>query len=97
VTPTPVVAQPAPAPQVVTPPVAPPVTPAVVAAPPVAWPVDLTVTAIFYSAANPRAMINGNLYSVGDNIQGVTVKKIDRDQITFEWNGQTKTSMVEGQ
>jgi hypothetical protein len=84
-------------PPVVSPPVAAPTPapPPPVAKPaPVAWPVDLSVSAIFFSQTNPRAMINGNLYEVGDAIQGIVVKKIEKDKVTVEWEGQSKILMI---
>jgi hypothetical protein len=102
--------KPAPAPVVVAAPVAVPAPP--VAAPPVPapaappivvpdnsgpWPVDLTLTAVFYSKTNPKALINGDLYAVGDEIQGVVVRKIEREQVTVEWNRHSKILMLGGQ
>jgi hypothetical protein len=98
-------AQPAPAPVVVvpaTPVVAPPVvTPAqlpnVANFNPSPWPVDLKLGGIFYSKTNPQALINGNIYGTGDDIQGVVLKKIERDKVTVEWNGRSRVLIMGGQ
>jgi len=104
--------KPAPAPVVVAPPpvvaapVAPPIAPPVAApvAPPVTapaipavWPVELKLNAIFFSRTNPRALISGTIYGVGDDIQGVVVKKIGIDKVTLEWSGHTKELFLESQ
>jgi hypothetical protein len=76
------------------PPVAPP--PAahkaakIMAPPPRAWPADLKLTAIFYSRANPRVLINGNFYVTGDIIDGIIIKEIEKNKVTVEWAGETK-------
>ena len=87
------------APPVVVPPVASPTTPP--AGPPgaardnpIAWPVEMKLSAIFFSKTNPRVLINGNLYGVGDEIQGVVLKKIEKDKVTAEWNGHSKVLML---
>jgi hypothetical protein len=104
--PVPVVAA---APPVVAPPVAPPVAAPVAAVPVTApdglpsasdyhqspWPVDLKLNAIFFSQANPRVLLNGNIYGPGDQIQGVVVKKIEKDKVTLEWNGHSRELMME--
>jgi hypothetical protein len=94
-------ANPAPVPVVVA---APPVAALPVAAPPsvtqdtqVVWPVDLTLSAVFFSKTNPRVLINGNLYGVGDTVQGVLLTKIEKDEVTVEWNGHSKVLMLGGQ
>jgi hypothetical protein len=91
---TPVVAPPVAAPPVVAPPAAPPV---VARDNPIAWPVDMTLSAIFFSKTNPRVLINGNLYGTGDEIQGVVLKKIEKNEVTVEWNGHSKVLMLGGQ
>ena len=80
----PVVAAPAPAP-------APPVSA------PDAWPIDLTVKAIFYSKANPRALVNGKMVETGDKIDGVLVTGILSDRVFVDWKGQSKVIMMGGQ
>jgi hypothetical protein len=83
---------------VVAPPIAPPAAaPSVARDNPVAWPVNMTLSAIFFSKTNPRVLINGNLYGVGDEIQGVVLKKIEKDEVTVEWNGHSKVLMLGGQ
>jgi hypothetical protein len=91
---------PAPAPVLTAPPLAQPIP----AAPPVAvneslavWPTDIKVSAIFFSRTNPRVMISGNIYGVGDDIEGMTVKRIGKDKVVLELNGHTKEYFLEGQ
>ncbi len=98
----PVVIPPVASPPVVAPPVAPPATPP--AEPPtaardtqIAWPVEMKLSAIFFSKTNPRVLINGNLYGTGDEIQGVVLKKIEKNEVTVEWNGHSKVLMMEGE
>jgi hypothetical protein len=69
---------------------APPEIPLVSNYTPTPWPVDLKLNAVFYSKTNPRVLLNGNIYTLGDNIQGVILKKIDVDKITVEWDGRTR-------
>jgi hypothetical protein len=80
------VVTPAPAP-------APPPPPAKPVAP--AWPADLKLKGIFFSKANPRALINGKTVVVGDEINGIRVTKIEEDKVTVEWNGQVKELVIE--
>jgi hypothetical protein len=102
--------KPAPAPVVVSatpvtakPVAAPPVAPTPQAEPPSMtkdnpppWPVELKLNAIFFSKVNPLVLINGNLHGVGDLIQGVAVKKIEKNEVTVEWNGYSKVLMLGG-
>jgi hypothetical protein len=89
----PVVAPPVAAPPVVVPPVAPP---SAARDNPIAWPVEMKLNAIFFSKTNPRVLINGNLYGTGDEIQGVVLKKIEKDEVTVEWNGHSKVLTIYG-
>jgi hypothetical protein len=89
------------------PPAAPAPLPVVVAAPapapappvsvPEAWPIDLTVKAIFYSKANPRALVNGRMVETGDSIDGVLVTGILSNGVFLDWKGQTREIMLGGQ
>jgi hypothetical protein len=97
---------PAPAPVVIpaTPVVAAPVAVPAVAPPPTAandsqtvWPVELKLSAIFFSKNNPKVLINGDIHKTGDQIQGVVLKSIEQNQVTVEWNGQSKILMIGGQ
>jgi hypothetical protein len=74
--------------------VASPVTPAV-EPPNAAWPVELKLSGLFINKTNAQVVINGNLYRVGDNIQGVVLKKIEKNKVTVEWNGQSKILRME--
>jgi hypothetical protein len=86
--------KPAPAPVVVAAPVAPPVatTPS-----PAIWPTDLKVSAIFFSRTNPRVMINGSIYGVGDEVEGLNLKKVLTDRVIMEMGRQTKEYFLVGQ
>jgi len=87
-----------PATPVVVPPVtAPPALPNIASYSPTPWPVDLKLGGIFFNKANPEALINGNICKVGDDIQGVAVKKIEQDKVTVEWNGRTRVLFMGGQ
>ena len=91
VPPPPKVVEPAPAPVPVPAPApAPPAKPVVAA-----WPVELKLMGIFFSKTNPRAIINGKTVVVDDEIGGIRVTKIERDQVTVEWNGQVKKLILE--
>jgi len=63
---------------------------------PTPWPVDLKLGGIFYNKTNAHALINGNLCGVGDDIQSVVVKEIDKDKVTVEWNGHTRVLLIGG-
>jgi len=91
--PTPVVSpapvpQPAPAPVPKTAPVPTPA-PAPVTPPPPAFPA-VRLQAIFYTAADPHALINGQTCAKGDQVVGVRIMKIEADKVTLQWNGQSK-------
>lgn len=62
--------------------------------PPSAAP-DASAFAFTGTVTNPdatmSAIINGNLYSVGDHVNGATVKSIERDRVTLEIPGQPET------
>ena len=77
--------------------VAPVKTPPAAAPLPIVWPAELKVGAIFFSTTNPRVLISGNLYGLGDEIHGMVLKKIEKDRVTVEWNGHTKEVLMEGQ
>ncbi len=57
---------------------------------------ELKLQAIFYSRANPRAVINGQ--SVGENgvISEVRIVAIAQNKVTVEWNGQTRDLKLQG-
>ena len=60
-----------------------------------AWPADVKLMGIFYNKTNPQALMNGKTVSVGDEIDGIRVTKIDHDRVTLEWNGQVKVLVIE--
>lgn len=49
----------------------------------------LMVKGLMWGGSKPQAVINGQLYSVGEVVDGATVKAIAADGVTFEFNGQT--------
>ena len=51
----------------------------------------LTLQGISYQPVNPFAVINGKKLYVGGRIDDVKVVTIDRQTVTVEWEGQTKT------
>ena len=98
------------APTVVATPIPPKSAPIAVAAPveapvaatpaPAVWPTDLKVSAIFFSRTNPRVMMNGNIYGVGDEIEGAILKKVLTDRVILQLKGharETKELFLEGQ
>ena len=46
---------------------------------------------IFYRTTSPSAMVNGKSVFVGDFVSGAQIKAIDRERVTLEYEGQTKT------
>jgi cytoskeletal protein RodZ len=44
---------------------------------------------IFFRTANPSAIVNGRSVWVGSQVDGATVKAINRDNLTIEANGRT--------
>ena len=55
-----------------------------------AWP-DLKLQGIFYRLQNPTARLNGQNVSANQVIDGAKVVAIERDSVTLEFNGETKT------
>jgi hypothetical protein len=51
--------------------------------------IELVVSGILYSSDRPAAIVDTQLVHEGQQISGATVKKIERDGVEFEWNGQT--------
>ncbi|MBI3414584.1 MAG: general secretion pathway protein GspB [Verrucomicrobia bacterium] len=81
----------------------PAVTPAVASENPVAPPVAATTTpetraafptlklqGIYYRLNNPSVLINGRTLFIGDRIEGARIVKIERQNVTVEFSGQTK-------
>jgi len=59
------------------------------------WPAALKLKGIFFNATNPRALINGDTVGVGEEINGIRVTKIEKDNVTVEWHGQVKELFIE--
>jgi hypothetical protein len=51
---------------------------------------ELKLQGIFFRLKNPSVLINGKTVTDGDNLDGVTVLKIERQSVLVEWNGETK-------
>ena len=49
---------------------------------------------IFYREINPKALISGKTVSVGDDIDGIRITKIESDRVTLEWKGKVKEIKV---
>ena len=47
----------------------------------------LKVEGLWWETQQPRAIINGEVYGVGDQVSGATIKAIGRDGVTFEFDG----------
>jgi len=50
----------------------------------------IKVQGIFFRIKDPSVLINGKTLLVGDDLDGVVVKKIERSSVTLEFSGQTK-------
>lgn len=58
-----------------------------VALPPPPSPPALSVQGLWWGGAKPRAIINGNVYAVGDQVEGARIKAIDREGVMIEFDG----------
>ncbi|HOK94852.1 MAG TPA: hypothetical protein P5175_01160 [Anaerohalosphaeraceae bacterium] len=56
---------------------------------------DLTVRGILFSQHKPSAIVNGQVVTEGQTINGVTVVRISRDTVEFEANGKRWTRSVQ--
>jgi hypothetical protein len=54
----------------------------------------IALTGIVYSEDNPAAVIGTQIMHTGEKIEDVTIVKIDKDSVTLERNGRTKTLRV---
>jgi hypothetical protein len=63
--------------------------------PPPSFP-ELKLQGIFYSRANPRAIINGQIKAENDHIGEVRIVTITQNKITVEWNGRTNDLILQG-
>ena len=52
---------------------------------------EFRLSGIFYSSAQPAAIVNGQTVNVGDEVDGATVVSIERTIVTLQINGQRKT------
>ena len=64
---------------------------------PVLWP-KLTVSGIIGSAKSGRsaAIINGQMLSPGDTIEGVTIESIEKQKVKLQFSGEIKTLSMGG-
>jgi hypothetical protein len=56
---------------------------------------ELRLQGIFFRLNKPSVMINGRSLQVGDEVQGATVVKIERQSVVVEYNGQRKTMGIQ--
>lgn len=61
---------------------------------PVVFP-KLKLQGLIIRANNSMAIINGQSYGVGDTVNGVVVKAIERDRVTVELGGEVQTLKME--
>ena len=52
---------------------------------------EFRLSGIFYSSAQPAAIVNGQTVNVGDEVNGAIVVSIERTIVTLQINGQRKT------
>ncbi|MEN6333071.1 MAG: hypothetical protein ABFE01_02360, partial [Phycisphaerales bacterium] len=57
--------------------------------------VELVLSGILFSLDRPAAIVDTQLVHEGQQISGATVKKIEKDSVEFEWNGQTWKQTVD--
>jgi hypothetical protein len=50
----------------------------------------LTLKGIIYNLTSPQVLINGSYLTLGEEIEGARIIKIERTRVTVKWNGQTK-------
>ena len=62
-----------------------------VPSPSVAAKPEFRLSGIFYSSAQPAAIVNGQTVNVGDEVNGAIVVSIERTIVTLQINGQRKT------
>lgn len=51
---------------------------------------DLAVQGLWWGGPNPRAIINGDVYTIGDRVDGATIVAIDRRGVIVEAGGTTQ-------
>jgi hypothetical protein len=51
---------------------------------------ELKLQSIIYRERNPAALINGQMVGVNDVVSGATIKDIERQRVTVEWNGSNR-------
>ena len=73
------------------PPAPPPVSPQAGAKPaaPVIMPPAATLEGMLWGGSQPRAILNGEVYQVGDFVAGAKIVSIDRNGVTVEVSGTT--------
>jgi HD-like signal output (HDOD) protein/CheY-like chemotaxis protein len=52
---------------------------------------EFRVNGIIYTSVRPSAILNGRTVSIGDQVNGATVVRIGRSDVTLQINGQRKT------
>lgn len=48
---------------------------------------SLRVEGLWWETQQPRAIINGEVYGIGDQVSGATIRAIGRDGVTLEFDG----------
>ena len=55
----------------------------------------LRLKGIIYNETSPQVLINGSNLTLGEEIEGVRIIKIERKRVTVKWNGQIKELVPE--
>lgn len=57
------------------------------------WP-ELQLSGIAFRGDRSIAIINGSMLSVGDQIDGVVIRRVEPGRVILEWNGERRTLRV---
>jgi hypothetical protein len=52
-------------------------------------PPQLTVQGLWWGDEKPKAIINGQIYGIGDEVDGAVITGIGRDGVTLEFQGES--------
>jgi hypothetical protein len=56
---------------------------------------SLKLKGIIYNETSPQVLINGSTYSLGEEVDGARVVKIERKKVTVKWNGENRELLLE--
>jgi hypothetical protein len=56
---------------------------------------NLKLKGIIYNETSPQVLINGSTLSLGDEIEGARIIKIERKRVTVKWNGESRELLLE--